>query len=320
MGRGGLMEAEAGNRVTMPDSSAGVSAAAEREVLGSAEQDLPHIALEQERVRHPEPGKELDDVAVLQDTLAAVRGAVRPMSQVLGIDDDVPGVVGRAHGNRPEEPEQRAVGANHPGQLGRHRARRRLVQVVEDVPAQHAVHALVVLAEPGLQELRKLVERSFALVPLEVGAQILHVDLAAELLAEERDVRANHRPEVDQDGSGVRAEAGDELLQRLARVRGLLEVRRGGSRQLLRRGRAAKAEAREEVRNVANPSIGRTGHRATLFARTPGSMSAADPGSGAQTSGLGAAGPGAGAADLVSAWGAGRGDSTFFCMSTLPRK
>ena len=44
------------------------------------------------------------------------------------------------------------------------------------------------------------VARVGADVPVDIGAQILDVELAAEMLAEEGDVGADDRPEVDEDG------------------------------------------------------------------------------------------------------------------------
>ena len=53
------------------------------------------------------------------------------------------------------------------------------------------------------------------LEPVEIREHVLDEDLAAELLAEVRDVRPDHGAEIEERGRRAGLERGDELLQRL---------------------------------------------------------------------------------------------------------
>ena len=55
---------------------------------------------------------------------------------------------------------------------------------------------------------------------IDVLEQVLDDDLAAELLAEEADIRAHDRTEIEQYGLGPRTQARDEPCQDLCRVYG----------------------------------------------------------------------------------------------------
>ena len=67
------------------------------------------------------------------------------------------------------------------------------------------------------QRLGQRVARAGARVPVDLGGEILDEQLAAELLAEERDVGADDRAEVDEHRRLVVRERGEELRQRLRR-------------------------------------------------------------------------------------------------------
>ena len=99
---------------------------------------------------------------------------------------------------RAEEAHHRAARPQHADDLARQRLGRRLRQEIEDVPAQDAVDAAVRVPEAGVERRASVVERAGARMPVEVGEQVLDEQLAAELLAEERDVGADDRAEVDE--------------------------------------------------------------------------------------------------------------------------
>ena len=71
------------------------------------------------------------------------------------------------------------------------------------------------------QELREPIERTLLRVAIEVCVQILHVDLAADPLPQERDVRADHRAQIHQLGGRLRKYEGQERCEGLARKDGL---------------------------------------------------------------------------------------------------
>ena len=112
---------------------------------------------------------------------------------------------------RAEEPHHGAAGPQHAHHLLRERLRGRRLEEVEDVPAQHAVDAAVGLREALRQRRRQPVARVGPRVLVDLGGEVLDVQLAAEMLAEERDVGADHRAEVDQHRRLVVRERADEL-------------------------------------------------------------------------------------------------------------
>ena len=117
-------------------------------------------------------------------------------------------------GGRAEEAHDGAAGPQHPDDLPRERLRRRLGQEIEEVPAQDAVHARVRVVEARLDRRRQLFERPAARVPIVVGEQIFDEELAAEPLAEERDVGADHGAEIDERGSVGLVGDGREKLRK----------------------------------------------------------------------------------------------------------
>jgi hypothetical protein len=72
----------------------------------------------------------------------------------------------------------------HPRQLVGHNECGRRIEEVQQVPAENAVDTAVGLRESLAEERGQLPRRSRAVVPIDVGEEILDEDLAAELLAE----------------------------------------------------------------------------------------------------------------------------------------
>src|SRR6516225_8457933 len=85
-----------------------------------------------------------------------------------------------------EEPEQLASRAQQPNQLRGQDTTSRRTEIVEDIPAQHGVHAPVAEGEASRQELQEPIKRALARVAIEIGVHVPDVDLAAEPLAQER--------------------------------------------------------------------------------------------------------------------------------------
>ena len=88
-------------------------------------------------------------------------------------------------------------------QLARERLRRGFVEIIEDVPAEDAVDGVVFLREALREKRRERLELALGDVPIDVLEQILDDDLAAKLLAEERDVGADDRAEVEQQPAAI---------------------------------------------------------------------------------------------------------------------
>ena len=130
--------------------------------------------------------------------LGAADAGVRTMTKRLVVGDFVlrEGGLHRG-GGAAEKPHHRTAGPQHADDLSGQRLRRGLRQIVEDVPAQDAVDAPVLVAEALVDRAGKVVQRARARVPIVVGKQILDEQLAPELLAEKRDVGADHRTEID---------------------------------------------------------------------------------------------------------------------------
>src|SRR5438874_1435666 len=116
---------------------------------------------------------------------------------------------------RAEEAEQRSIGAEHARQLRGELLRRLAVEVVDNVPAQNAVHPAIGLREAPLEKGRQRLKRALARVPVEVGENVLDEDLAAQLLAEEADVAADDRAEIEEDRRFARGQRRQELAERL---------------------------------------------------------------------------------------------------------
>src|SRR5206468_9608740 len=95
--------------------------------------------------------------------------------------------------------------------------RRGAIQIVDEVPAQDAVDSAGFLWKSFLEKRRQGLERAGTHVPIEIGEQILDEDLASQLLAEEADVAADDRTEVDEYRCFARRQARQELAQRLGR-------------------------------------------------------------------------------------------------------
>src|SRR4051794_19719375 len=132
------------------------------------------------------------------------------MLQIDLVDDDVLRIaqVGRLCGA--EETEQRPFGSKDARQLGRDRLRRRLVEIVDQIPAQHAVNRAGRLRKSSFEEVRQPLEFPLANMPIEIGKNILDENLAPELLAEKTDVAADDRAQIEQHRRSIRGERGQE--------------------------------------------------------------------------------------------------------------
>jgi hypothetical protein len=69
-------------------------------------------------------------------------------------------------------------------------------------------------------------------VPVDVREEVLDEDLAAELLAEEADVAANDRAQIEHHGRGVRRESCQKLAECLGRKDRVVWRGRNGRRQV----------------------------------------------------------------------------------------
>ena len=118
---------------------------------------------------------------------------------------------------RAEKTHDRAARPHHPDDLPRQRLRGGLVEEVEVVPAQKPIDALVGMAEPVGEEARQRLRGFGANVAIDVGAQILDEQLAAEALAEKSHVRADDRTEVHQHWRFRLRQRREKLRQRLRR-------------------------------------------------------------------------------------------------------
>ena len=184
-----------------------------------AEEDLPHAGLQEHGLEDLEPGEHDVDVAVLQHPSPGARGRIVAAAKVRLVLEEklrVAWIVRRASA---EEPEEHAARTQNPHQLsgqcgGGHRR-----EVVEDIPAQHGVDARRPHGQPPGQERGQQVEPTLMDVPIDVVVEILDVDLATDALAQERDVRADHRAEIHDLGVvRPREQEIEEARERLARV------------------------------------------------------------------------------------------------------
>ena len=126
------------------------------------------------------------------------------MAEVGLVFDEVLDVARIVRGTGAEERKQHATRAQDPPYLLRQGAHRQRSEVIEDVPAQHRVDTGVGHRESSAEELRKLIELVLLDVVIDVGAQILDVDLAADPFAEERDVRAGDGTQIHHLGGRPR--------------------------------------------------------------------------------------------------------------------
>ena len=173
-----------------------------------AEEHLAHRAFQQELFGDPQRLEHPLDVAIRQrlqpcraqpDTAGAADCAA--------IDDDIPRVPRLRAGLRlggVEEREQRAVRAQNPRQLLRQRRRRRLVEIVEQIPAQDAVDAAGLLRKtPARRDAGRSSSLPSTRLAIDVLRQILDEDLAAELLAEEVTLEPTTGPRSSSSGCCV---------------------------------------------------------------------------------------------------------------------
>src|SRR5262245_8323689 len=152
------------------------------------EENLASVALQEERLRHVEAVEHLDDVAVLQHELRSAGALMVLVTQRLRLGDDLELRERRAFERLGAEvPHDRAAGAQHTDDLLGERLRGGRLEEVEDIPAEHAVDARVLLHEALHERFGERVARAVARVPVDFGREILDEQLAPELLAEERD-------------------------------------------------------------------------------------------------------------------------------------
>src|SRR5207247_912646 len=133
--------------------------------------------------------------------------------QVHFVDNDVFRVARIARPRRAEKAEQRALRPEHTREMVGQLLGRPTIEVVDEVPAQDAVDGPVGLREPRLQEFGKRVELPVADVSIEIREDVLDENLAPELLAKERDVAADDRAEIEQDGQFARRETRQEFSE-----------------------------------------------------------------------------------------------------------
>src|SRR5262249_55840313 len=141
---------------------------------------------------------------------------VRTVPQVHFVGDNELGVVSFTHlGLRAEEAQQGAVWPQDADQFRCQFVGAALVEIVQKVPAQDAVNGRGLLRQALGQEVAELLETSFSDMAIEIREQIEDIDLTAELLAEEIDVAAYHRSQVDQHGQLAGRQTAQEFPQRL---------------------------------------------------------------------------------------------------------
>ncbi len=183
-----------------------------------------------DRLEHPL------DVSVHQRPLLPARGGVRAVLEGLAIDHDVLRVRRRRarRGLRGAElRQQRPVGSKNPHELPCQRLRRLPIEVIENVPAQNSIDAFLVLREALTEKRGKLLELPFRDVPIDVLEEILDDDLAAELLAEERDIGADDRAKIEQQRLRSRVETREKLGERLGGMSGRVGAAVSGVRLVL---------------------------------------------------------------------------------------
>src|SRR5438270_88709 len=194
-------------------------------------QDLSQIVLQQKGIRDAQAGEQPDDVAIEERGLTAACRRIRAMLQRHLVADDVLGVVLYLRLRGAEEAEQRPVRSQDPRQLVGDLRRRRLVEIVDQIPAENAVDGVRDLRESLLQKGRQLFELAAAHVAIDVGKDVLDENLAAELLAKKADVAPDDRAQIEQDGRIVGRKARQELAESLRREHLGLDAAVGTDRQ-----------------------------------------------------------------------------------------
>ena len=143
------------------------------------------------------------------------------------------------------------------------------------------------LRETRLEERRQFVELVLFHVAIDVGGDVLDANPAAELLAEERDVAADDRAEIEQRGVLARLQQLEELGERLGGIRGLVGDGGASLAPTRPRGRGGPRRSRTD-----QSAIGWRRSQPTVLARTLSRRCASAPTFCASTalSGCGAAG------------------------------
>ena len=137
------------------------------------------------------------------------------------------------------------------------------------VPAQDAVDRAVACGNASWRAPGSASQLAVADVPIEIREDVLDENLAAELLAEEADVAADDRPEVEQHrrlarGRGTSGTCGAPWWRR--RARRPPPARRGTHRPSARSGAAARRSEQARFRNEVSESAS----RGTRRFETPG--------------------------------------------------
>ena len=165
-----------------------------------------------------------------------------------------------------------------------------------------------------LQKRRQRVELALADVPIEIGEDVLDEDLAAELFAEEADVAADDRPEVEQHRRLARR-------QRVRNLRSALVAKTGSSTAADgRRGRVGVGSARREAIEQAHDETVRVrSSRMRAHSRLLTLTSRVCGADALRRRGCGCGGAAAARGLAPPAWPAAW-LPPLRCMSTLPRK
>ena len=248
-------------------------------LAGSAalpEKHFAKIALQQELFGDAQRLEHALDVAIRQRPLLAARGRVRAVLKIRLVDDDVPRVFGLARRRRlrgDEKRQQHAVGPQHPREL--------LGQLLApsscpDSRRRPSTGCRRCCPTPAgsasIRNAGKSSSLSFTDVTVDVLGQILDDDLAAELLAEEADVGADDRTEIEQHRLRPRTEAGDETREHFGWVhRGI--GRTGSESACSLRRRENRSESDTDVMMTADlwdgaAQLGRA-RRPAITARSP---------------------------------------------------
>ena len=185
------------------------------------QQDLARVVLQQERFGHDQPVEHPDDVAVRRTRASGRRcrdgGWCRSVvsSTISYFVNGATAASGAVQKNPMTAPPGRSIArsaAPAPAAAG-------FVEVSRRSPSTGCRRRWRRPGGSGCRTPGQLLERACRGVPIDVREQILDEHLAAELLAEERDVGADDRAEVEQHrrlGLAGR-QRGEELRERLGR-------------------------------------------------------------------------------------------------------
>src|SRR5262245_56240790 len=176
-----------------------------------AEQDLPEVVLEQERIGDAQCREEADDVAVEENRLPSASRRIAAVLQLELVDDDVFGVASFARLCGAEETEQRALRTQEARELIGERLSGGTIEIVEDIPAENAIDRVLLRGESGFEKTRNRRSLAGPQVPVDIGKNVFDTNLSAELFTEEADVGSNDRPEIEQDRRLPRRQARQEL-------------------------------------------------------------------------------------------------------------